>query len=112
MFLTKDLLLDWRMGEKYFADTLLDFDLASNNGGWQWSASTGCDAQPYFRVMNPYSQSERFDFDGEYIRKWVPELSKLRGKQIHHPLPFEYMEPIVDHAEQRLVAIDLFKKIK
>ncbi len=112
MFLTKDLLLDWRMGEKYFADTLLDFDLASNNGGWQWSASTGCDAQPYFRVMNPYSQSERFDFDGEYIRKWVPELSKLRGKQIHHPLPFEYMEPIVDHAEQRLIAIDLFKKLK
>jgi deoxyribodipyrimidine photo-lyase len=112
MFLTKDLLLDWRMGEKYFAETLLDFDLASNNGGWQWSASTGCDAQPYFRVMNPYSQSERFDFDGEYIRKWVPELSKLRGKQIHHPLPFEYMEPIVDHAEQRVIAIDLFKKIK
>ncbi len=112
MFLTKDLLLDWRMGEKYFADNLLDFDLASNNGGWQWSASTGCDAQPYFRVMNPYSQSERFDFDGEYIRKWVPELSKLKGKAIHHPLPFEYMEPIVDHSEQRLIAIDLFKKLK
>jgi deoxyribodipyrimidine photo-lyase len=112
MFLTKDLLLDWRLGEKYFADHLLDYDLASNSGGWQWSASTGCDAQPYFRVMNPYSQSERFDFDGEYIRQWVPELSKLRGKAIHQPLAFEYLEPIVDHAEQRLIAIDLFKKLK
>ena len=118
MFLTKDLLIDWRMGEKYFAEQLLDFDLASNNGGWQWSSSTGCDAQPYFRVMNPISQSERFDAEGEYIRKWVPELKKLSAKKIHWPhedglfasAPENYPAPIVDHGEQRLKAIALFKK--
>lgn len=117
MFLTKDLLVDWRLGEKYFEEQLLDFDLASNNGGWQWSASTGCDAQPYFRVMNPVSQSERFDSDGDFIRKYVPELKKLDRKKIHWPHDeglFSadlggYPEPIVNHSTQRLKAIELFK---
>ena len=77
-FLVKDLLVDWRWGERYFADTLIDFDLASNNGGWQWAASTGCDAQPYFRIFNPVTQSERFDPDGKFIRRYVPELGAAR----------------------------------
>ena len=76
-FLVKDLLVDWRSGERYFADKLIDFDLASNNGGWQWAASTGCDAQPYFRIFNPVTQSERFDADGKFIRRYVPELAAL-----------------------------------
>ena len=75
-FLVKDLLVDWRLGERYFADTLIDYDLASNNGGWQWAASTGCDAQPYFRIFNPVTQSERFDADGKFIRRYVPELAR------------------------------------
>ena len=78
-FLVKDLLVDWRWGERYFADTLLDYDLASNNGGWQWAASTGCDAQPYFRIFNPVTQSESFDADGQFIRRYVPELAALDG---------------------------------
>jgi deoxyribodipyrimidine photo-lyase len=118
MFLTKDLLIDWREGERYFAEQLLDHELAANNGGWQWSASTGCDAQPYFRVMNPISQSERFDPEGEFIRKYVPELKGLDSKRIHWPHEDGlfggslngYPEPIVDHKEQRLKAIALFKK--
>ncbi len=120
MFLTKDLLIDWRLGEKYFAEQLLDHELASNNGGWQWSASTGCDAQPYFRVMNPISQSERFDSDGEFIRKFVPELKKYDSKNIHWPHDDKklapssvgYPSPLVDHGTQRLKAIALFKKPK
>ena len=75
-FFVKDLLLDWRLGEAYFAEKLLDFDLSANNGGWQWSASTGCDAQPYFRVFNPTSQSKRFDPEGKFIRRVIPELDK------------------------------------
>lgn len=112
-FLVKDLLIDWRRGEKYFADRLLDFDLASNNGGWQWAASTGCDAQPYFRIFNPVSQSEKFDPEGEFIRSWVPELAHLRPKVIHltHSEWFGvdgYPLPIVNHAEQRKKALQLF----
>ncbi len=103
-FLTKDLLVDWRWGEKYFMKTLLDGDLAPNNGGWQWAASTGCDPQPYFRIFNPTLQSERFDQAGEYIRKFVPERSQLQGKAIHHPI-----DPIVDHAAQKSKALALFK---
>ena len=80
-FLVKDLLVDWRRGERYFADTLIDFDLASNNGGWQWAASTGCDAQPYFRIFNPVTQSERFDPDGKFIRRYVPELARARRRR-------------------------------
>ena len=118
MFLTKDLLIDWREGERYFAEQLLDHELAANNGGWQWSASTGCDAQPYFRVMNPVSQSEKFDPEGEFIRRFVPELKKLDRKKIHWPHDDGlfgsalngYPEPIVDHKTQRLKAISMFKK--
>jgi deoxyribodipyrimidine photo-lyase len=119
MFLTKDLMLDWREGARYFAEQLLDHELAANNGGWQWSASTGCDAQPYFRVMNPVSQSEKFDADGDFIRKFVPELKKLDAKIIHWPHEEPglfssglngYPEPLVDHSVQRVKAIALFKK--
>lgn len=115
-FLTKDLLVDWRLGEAYFAKQLLDFDLAANNGGWQWSASTGCDAQPYFRVFNPVSQSEKFDASGDFIRKFVPELARLSSKQIHWPHDeglfagsLDYPAPLVDHSIQRERAIQLFK---
>ena len=85
MFLTKDLLIDWRYGEKYFADKLIDLDFSNNNGGWQWSASTGVDAQPYFRIFNPYLQSKKFDPEGVYIRKYVPELNRLPSRIIHQP---------------------------
>ncbi len=122
-FLVKDLLVDWRRGERYFADTLLDFDLASNNGGWQWAASTGCDAQPYFRIFNPVTQSERFDPDGKFIRRYVPELAALDAKEIHAPwlvppavqrakgvvVGRDYPAPIVDHAAARTAALALFK---
>ncbi len=84
-FLVKDLLVDWRLGERYFADKLIDYDLASNNGGWQWAASTGCDAQPYFRIFNPVAQSERFDPGGAFIRRYVPELAALDDDEIHAP---------------------------
>ena len=118
MFLTKDLLIDWRKGEKYFEEQLLDFELASNNGGWQWSASTGCDAQPYFRIMNPVSQSKKFDEAGDFIRRFVPELKNIPAKKIHWPHDEGYSsaelngysKPIVVHAVQRHKAIRLFKK--
>ena len=84
-FLVKDLLVDWRWGEQYFADHLNDFDLAANNGGWQWAASTGCDAQPYFRIFNPVTQSEKFDPDGAFIRRYVPELARCSARAIHAP---------------------------
>jgi deoxyribodipyrimidine photo-lyase len=84
-FLTKDLGLDWRWGEKYFAEQLNDFDLSANNGGWQWASSSGCDAQPYFRIFNPTSQSEKFDAQGKFIRRYVPELSKLSDSALHAP---------------------------
>jgi deoxyribodipyrimidine photo-lyase len=84
-FLAKDLLLDWRRGEKYFMEHLIDGDFASNSGGWGFSASVGVDPQPYFRIFNPLLQSEKFDPDGEYIRKWVPELKDVKGKAIHDP---------------------------
>ncbi len=98
-FLTKHLLIDWRWGEVYFAKKLLDFDLASNNGGWQWAAGTGTDAQPYFRVFNPDSQTEKFDKDLKYIKKWIPELGTSN-----------YPKPIVDHKFARERAIDTYKK--
>ncbi len=122
-FLTKDLLVDWRWGEKYFADNLNDFDLSANNGGWQWAASTGCDAQPYFRIFNPTTQSERFDPQGKFIRKYCPELQNIPDKYIHAPWtlpPLEaqarnfvigrdYPAPVVDHAVQRDKALAMFK---
>ena len=111
-FLVKDLLIDWRWGERYFAEKLNYFDLSANNGGWQWAASTGCDAQPYFRIFNPTTQSQRFDPEGKFIRHYCPELVHLNNKTIHEPprhLP-NYPDPIVEHATQRLAALTLFKK--
>ncbi|MBE2894458.1 cryptochrome/photolyase family protein [Spirabiliibacterium falconis] len=114
-FLTKDLLIDWRRGQAYFAEKLLDFDLSANNGGWQWAASTGCDAQPYFRIFNPVTQSQKFDPEGKFIRRYVPELAHLSNKDIHAPwaakvrLDVNYPMPIVDHAVQRQLALALFK---
>ena len=120
-FLVKDLLVDWRWGEAYFAQKLLDFDLAANNGGWQWAASTGCDAQPYFRIFNPVTQSEKFDAKGQFIRRYVPELAALDDKAIHAPwlakslppgfaLGRDYPAPVVDHATQREAALKLFAR--
>ncbi len=122
-FLVKDLLVDWRKGEAYFAQKLLDFDLSANNGGWQWAASTGCDAQPWFRIFNPVTQSEKFDAEGKFIRKYVPELAACDAKEIHAPwnmptsrqqaievvIGRDYPAPIVDHAVMRLRALDLYK---
>ncbi|MCA9272584.1 MAG: deoxyribodipyrimidine photo-lyase [Phycisphaerales bacterium] len=120
MFLTKNLFIDWRLGERFFMRNLLDGDLAANNGGWQWSASTGTDAAPYFRIMNPYSQSKKFDPDGEFIRAYVPELADLDAKDIHDPsqLPplarakLDYSDPIIDVSQSRQRAIDAFKALK
>lgn len=114
-FLTKDLLIDWRLGEEFFAQYLMDYELASNNGGWQWSASTGTDAQPYFRVFNPLLQSKKFDPKGRYIRRYVPELEDVDDKNIHAPSqmgllkPKNYPDPIVDHAEAKDKVIAAFK---
>ncbi|HSC66863.1 MAG TPA: deoxyribodipyrimidine photo-lyase [Cellvibrio sp.] len=112
MFLTKNCQIDWRWGEDYFMSQLIDGDFAANNGGWQWSASTGTDAAPYFRIFNPISQSQRFDPQGEFIRKWVPELAHLSNKQIHQPpnLP-NYPRPIVDLAASRKETIALFAQL-
>ncbi|NDC25484.1 MAG: deoxyribodipyrimidine photo-lyase, partial [Proteobacteria bacterium] len=110
-FLTKDLLIDWRWGEKYFMEVLLDGDLAPNNGGWQWAASTGCDPQPYFRIFNPYLQSKKFDPNGSYIREFVPELKGLSDKEIHEPgvnRPKNYPAPIVEHSVQREKALKIY----
>ncbi len=113
-FLVKDLLVDWRLGEKHFMKELLDGDLAPNNGGWQWAASTGCDAQPYFRIFNPWSQSKKFDKDGVYIKKFIPELKDLDAKRLHSPIldHATYPRPIVDHSVQRNLALDLYKSLK
>ena len=119
-FLVKDLLIDWRWGEKWFMENLLDGDIAANNGGWQWTAGTGTDAAPYFRIFNPVLQSAKFDPHGEYIRKWVPELSKLNAKEIHAPWDFEvkvssYPEmPIVDRdvVKDRTLKAYSFSKTK
>ena len=122
-FLVKDLLIDWRWGERYFAEKLIDFDLSANNGGWQWAASTGCDAQPWFRIFNPITQSEKFDANGKFIRKYVPELAKCEDKEIHAPwlipplklqainieIGKDYPAPVVDHASQREQALALYK---
>lgn len=117
MFLTKNLFIDWRLGEAYFMSKLVDGFLASNNGGWQWSASTGTDSAPYFRVFNPVTQSERFDPEGAFIRTYVPELAKLDNKRIHHPwtdgvIPGGYPRPIVDLKESRKEAIARFQALK
>jgi deoxyribodipyrimidine photo-lyase len=116
-FLTKLLLLDWRQGEQYFMEKLIDGDFASNNGGWQWSASTGCDSAPYFRVFNPMRQSERFDPEGEFIRRFVPELAEVSNKEIHDPKPETraktgYPNPVVDYKPARVRAIEAFEAIR
>lgn len=111
-FLTKDLLIDWREGERFFFERLVDGDPASNNGGWQWAASTGTDAQPYFRIFNPVAQGRRWDPEGRYVRHWVPELREVPAPHVHAPwesgLPGDYPPPIVDHAERRELALERF----
>lgn len=125
-FLTKDLHLDWRLGEKWFEHELADADAANNNGGWQWAAGTGADAAPYFRILNPVLQSKRFDPDGVYIRRFVPELSRVPREAIHEPwtmtpleertagcrIGVDYPVPIVDHSREREAALRLFEKVR
>jgi deoxyribodipyrimidine photo-lyase len=125
-FLAKDLLIDWRRGERWFMNHLVDGDPASNNGGWQWAAGTGTDAQPYFRIFNPVLQGKRFDPDGAFVRQWVPELAGLPASRIHDPwnaAPLElaaagvtlgenYPEPICDHSERRPLALALYQEAR
>jgi deoxyribodipyrimidine photo-lyase len=125
-FLVKDLGLHWSWGERYFAEKLMDFDLAANNGGWQWASSSGCDAQPYFRIFNPTSQSEKFDPQGKFIRRYVPQLAGLSDKAIHAPWlasPLElaaadvrlgenYPMPVVDHAAARAATLARYAVVK
>lgn len=124
-FLTKDLLIDWRWGEQHFMHLLIDGDPAANNGGWQWAAGTGTDAQPYFRIFNPASQGQKFDPDGAYIRRYLPELARVPTRYIHapHTMPAadqiragvqigrDYPAPIVDHATQRMRALALYRAV-
>ncbi len=118
MFMTKNLLIDWREGERFFMQHLIDGDLAANNGGWQWSSSTGTDASPYFRIFNPLSQSERFDPDGRFIKAWIPELADLNKRDIHNPSALgglfstsDYPAPIVDLKSSRERALTAFKSL-
>ena len=117
-FLVKDLGIDWRWGEQYFALQLNDFELASNNGGWQWASSSGCDAQPYFRIFNPVTQSQKFDKGGQFIRHWLPQLKALGDKAIHAPWEaplrprVDYPGPIVDHAEARAKTLERYAVVK
>lgn len=116
-FLVKDLLIDWREGERYFMSQLIDGDLAANNGGWQWAASTGTDAAPYFRIFNPTTQGLRFDCDGIFIRRWLPELANIPGKAIHTPWEWadkrqqtlDYPRPIVDHKLARIATLAAYE---
>ncbi len=121
-FLTKDLLIDWRWGERYFMQKLVDGDQAANNGGWQWAAGTGTDAQPFFRIFNPTSQGEKFDPDGAYVKRWIPELARVPAKFIHAPWKLspgerehlgcgDYPAPVVDHAAQRARALAMYAKV-
>jgi deoxyribodipyrimidine photo-lyase len=125
-FLVKDLGIDWRRGEAYFAEHLNDFDLAANNGGWQWASSSGCDAQPYFRIFNPVAQSEKFDPEGRFIRRYLPQLAALPDALIHAPwlarpvdldaarvrLGTNYPLPLVDHAEARARTLARYAVVK
>jgi len=118
MFLTKDLHLHWRSGESWFMQHLVDGEIASNNGGWQWSAGTGADAAPYFRIQNPWTQSARFDPEGAYIREWLPELRDVDPKRLHQPLEAgesvarNYPAPMVDHKTEREETLRRFKNNK
>lgn len=125
-FLVKHLGIDWRWGERYFAETLIDFDLAANNGGWQWVSSSGCDAQPYFRIFNPMLQSEKFDPQGKFIKRYLPQLSALKAKQLHAPwlvkpedleaacvtLGANYSKPVVDHAQARARTLQRYAVVR
>lgn len=116
-FFTKLMFADWRKGEAYFMQKLIDGEFAANNGGWQWSASTGCDAAPYFRVFNPTRQSETYDKNGDFIRRFVPELTNLDAKSIHDPSPeqrkrYGYPAPMLDYKSARLAAIAAFDELK
>jgi len=125
-FLIKDLGIDWRWGERYFAQHLNDFDLAANNGGWQWAASSGCDAQPYFRIFNPVTQSEKFDSEGSFIRRYLPQLAPLHNQHIHAPwllstielkragitLGDNYPHPIVQHDAARKRTLERYAMVK
>jgi len=113
-FLTKDLHIDWKWGERYFAKKLIDYDIAVNSGNWQWAASTGCDAVPYFRIFNPWRQQERFDINCKYIKKWIPELDKIEPKVIHNlwnyfPIDIEYPKPMINHKIEADKAKKIFK---
>lgn len=122
-FLTKDLHLHWMHGEKYFFDRLIDADIASNNGGWQWTAGTGTDASPWFRIFNPVSQARRFDPDGVYVRRYLPELAGVPAERIHEPWLMSaserrasgvvtgktYPRPIVDHGAERAATLEMFR---
>ena len=124
-FLIKDLLLDWRIGQKWFWDTLVDADLASNSASWQWVAGCGADAAPYFRIFNPSLQGAKFDPEGEYVRRWVPEIGKLPNSILHSPwsarpieladagirLGHDYPAPIVDHDSARKRALEMFARL-
>ncbi len=119
-FLCKTLLVNWQEGEKYFAEKLLDFDLSANSGGWQWSSSSGCDSQPYFRIFNPVAQSKKFDPDGTFIKRWCPELIVLSSKEVHEPQSIgplllstkniDYPSPVVDYSIKRKEALEMYKK--
>jgi deoxyribodipyrimidine photo-lyase len=125
-FLVKHLGIDWRWGERYFAEKLNDFDLSANNGGWQWVSSSGCDAQPYFRIFNPVSQSEKFDPQGKFIKRYIPQLAGLGAKAIHTPwlarpmvlvtaglvLGKDYPMPIVDHATARALTLKRYAAVR
>jgi deoxyribodipyrimidine photo-lyase len=125
-FLVKHLGLGWRWGERYFAEKLNDFDLSANNGGWQWVSSSGCDAQPYFRIFNPINQSEKFDSQGKFIKRYVPQLAGLSARAIHAPwlakpaelaaagvqLGRDYPLPIVDHAEARALTLQRYGVVR
>jgi deoxyribodipyrimidine photo-lyase len=118
-FLVKLALIDWRKGEKYFAQKLTDYDPAQNNGGWQWSSGSGADSQPYFRIMSPISQSSKFDPDGSYIKKWIPELKDVEAKHLHDWEKFNnlydlkeinYVKPCLDYKNARKRTMEIYKK--
>jgi deoxyribodipyrimidine photo-lyase len=125
-FLVKDLLIDWRQGEKYFMQVLIDGDLAANNGGWQWTAGTGTDAAPYFRIFNPVLQGRRYDPMGTFVRRWIPELAQVPDRHVHAPwempaatqkqcgcrIGHDYPAPIVDHKEARTLTLAAYRKAR
>jgi len=116
-FLTKDLLIDWKWGEKYFATQLIDYNISANNGGWQWCAGTGTDSQPYFRIFNPWTQSKNFDPKCVFIKKWIPELSNIDSKYIHswnknhHKFKTKYPSPIIEHDVARKEPLKVYHSL-